>query len=960
MRGAVIRDVAVAVAICAAVWGSDGGVAWAAAANPSDAVRALMRRYHALGEFNGAVLVARRTEMLAELRLGYAEIDRRTPITAHTTFLIGSLSKQITAVAVLKLVEQGRLSLTTSISDVLPYYRKDTGSKVTIRHLLDHTAGIAPWSSDASRDRASLSTADFVVRHCSGDLQFWPGSRFAYSNVGYVLLGAIVEQVTGTSYEQALRTLVLAPLDMTSTGLARAGALPISVAAGHQRRGGLVERAEPFDPLVAFSAGGLYSTARDLARWQQVFDRSVVLSASSRTLLSAPAANDYTCGLRFATRPIGTNGSNRQVIFHGGRVPGFATLVMRVPRDGILIVLLNNTDSTRLESMARDIVDVLYGRTPPPPRRSLAEELRAGIATTGTAVALERVRQLRASEGKLEDPEPEQLQLDALGDEYLRANRYDAALAAFTLQVEDFGSADAYARLGEAQAASALSAAAAASFAKALELEPGHRMATEGLAAVRSQASVGPNLAAETATFRGSPDHAGIFVGAAPRNLARLKWRVQTGGKVRSSPTVWKGAVFVGSEDGYLYAIDAASGAIRWKTRTGAGDVSSSPAVFGDLVIVTGADGAVWAVSTATGQVQWKVPTSEPLPYRLFGTDPRTHDYWSSSPVVADGVVFVGSADGGIYALDAATGRLRWKVQTDAAVRSSPAVDRQRVYVGSFDGNLYALDRATGAVCWKFKTAGNAFFPTGEIQSSPAVANGLVYVGARDGMLYALDAVTGRPRWRSDQQMSWVNTSPAVAGGLVIIGVSDGESLVAVDAATGVERWRLKTNGRIFSSPAVGGDLVYAGNSYGFVYVVDLAMGTLRSQGYAEAAVHSSPAVAQGVLFVGSDDSCVYAFEERPAAPHVAVAVTQETLSRYEGAYRLGPDLELVVKKLASGRISIQIGTHQPFELIPFTDDEFFHPSADIQVRFVKDGSGRVSEMVLAEMGLEGRLARTK
>jgi len=227
-------------------------------------------------------------------------------------------------------------------------------------------------------------------------------------------------------------------------------------------------------------------------------------------------------------------------------------------------------------------------------------------------------------------------------------------------------------------------------------------------------------------------------------------------------------------------------------------------------------------------------------------------------------------------------------------------------------------------------------------------------------MLYAVDALTGQLRWKSDQEMSWVNTSPAVAGGLVIIGVSDGESLLALDAATGVERWRLKTNGRIFSSPAVAGDLVYVGNSYGFVYVVDLATGTLRSQGVAEAAVQSSPAVAQGVLFVGSDDSCVYAFEERPAAPHVPVAVSEEVLSRYEGAYRLGPDTELIVRRLAGGRISIQIGTHQPFELLAFSRDEFFHPSADIQVRFVRDGSGRVGELVFTEMGLEGRLARTK
>lgn len=462
-----------------------------------------------------------------------------------------------------------------------------------------------------------------------------------------------------------------------------------------------------------------------------------------------------------------------------------------------------------------------------------------------------------------------------------------------------------------------------------------------------------------TSMFRGHPNHAGVSGEKGPRNLKIVKWRFTTQGKVRSSPAVARGIVCVGSEDGHLYALDAATGSLRWKVQTG-GNLSSSPAIVNGEVYVTGGDGAVYAFDLGTGLRRWSFATGPPKSYALFGSDSRTHDYWASSPVVSDGMVYVGSADGGVYALDALTGRPKWSLDTGASVRSSPALAQGRVFVGTMDGNLVAIEAATGRTTWRFKTQGNPFFPAGEIQSSPAAVDGSVFVGARDGVLYALDAVTGQPRWVADNEMAWVNASPAVASQLVVFGVSDGESVIAVDARTGAPRWRFKTNGRVFSSPTVADGRVYVGNSYGNVYVLDAATGGLLDQGYTEGAVHSSPAVAGSVLYVGSDDSCVYAFEERSAPARRAMPVSDPVLARYAGTYRFSPQLAFVVRPRPNGRVSIQIGERSPFELAAAGDSEFFHEKADLQVRFVSDASGRVTEMVLTQSGIEGRLRRVE
>ncbi len=228
------------------------------------------------------------------------------------------------------------------------------------------------------------------------------------------------------------------------------------------------------------------------------------------------------------------------------------------------------------------------------------------------------------------------------------------------------------------------------------------------------------------------------------------------------------------------------------------------------------------------------------------------------NPTVSGGVVYVGSFDSNVYALDAGTGHVRWTYTTQASIDSTPAVAGGVVYVGSSDHKVYALDAATGQVRWTYTTgAAVGGQGTSIAMSGPAVAGGVVYVGSDDSKVYALDAATGRVRWTYTTGF-YVEARPAVAGGTVYISSLD-NSVYALDAATGHVRWTYATGDSLYSGPAVAGGAVYVGSDDHKVYALDAATGHLRWTYTTGDQVDSSPAVAGGFVYIGSEDGKVYA-----------------------------------------------------------------------------------------------------
>ena len=323
-----------------------------------------MRARFAAGEFNGVALVARRGKVLCQRALGLADREWNVPNDLETKFEIGSMTKQFTAMLVLQMVNEGKISLDGHLSDYLPYYRQDTGRRVTISELLSHESGVPNFTAlpgflDGPESRTHYGVREFVTKYCSGDLEFEPGTKFNYSNSGYFLLGAILEQVSGKSYETLLQERIFGPLGMKNSGYAHSETVISHRAAGYERTDSGVRNARLYDMSIPFSAGALYSTVGDLFVWDQALYGERLLPAKLRDLMFKPNLDNYGYGWGILVPAAGSPYAGESIPMHGGAIFGFQSVIQRVVQHKELIVLLDNSDSPKLLEIALQIRRVL-------------------------------------------------------------------------------------------------------------------------------------------------------------------------------------------------------------------------------------------------------------------------------------------------------------------------------------------------------------------------------------------------------------------------------------------------------------------------------------------------------------------------------------------------------------------------------------------------------------------------
>ena len=321
------------------------------------------------GEFSGAVLVVRDGRTLFEGAYGLADRERGVPNTPLTQFRVGSMNKMMTAVAALQLVQAGTLRLDAPLGTYLPDYpNADVASKVTLHHLLTHTGGtgdIFGPAFDANRSELRTTT-DYLELYGARGLQFEPGARWAYSNYGFMLLGAIIERVTGTSYYDYVAARVLAPAGMTATGSAPEDSVVPGRSVGYTRQlvpGELVSNA-PTLPYRGTPAGGGYSTLGDLARFAAAIRERLLLDPAHTALLLegkvavGQGAAQYAYG--FVDRVVG----GRRFVGHSGGAPGMSGILELEPNGGYVVVVLSNFDPPAATQVATFILDRLPA-TPP-------------------------------------------------------------------------------------------------------------------------------------------------------------------------------------------------------------------------------------------------------------------------------------------------------------------------------------------------------------------------------------------------------------------------------------------------------------------------------------------------------------------------------------------------------------------------------------------------------------------
>ena len=352
---------------------------YAAEAPPAAAkIDKLVAQYAGCCAFTGTVLVSAHDQVIFKQGYGFADREWNIPNRPDVKFRLGSITKQFTAMLIMQQVAQGSLKLEGHLADYLPYYRPDTGAKVTISQLLSHTSGIPSYTDDpkflGEVSRNYFAVEDFVKKYCSGDLQFDPGTKFHYDNSGYYILGAILEQVTGKTYEALLKENILVPLAMSDSGYDHYADILPKRATGYQQDPAGVVNAPYLDMSLPYAAGSLYSTVEDLYKWDQALYTDRLVPHDLKQKLFTANLENYGYGWYVRSIPAGEPGAGQTMIAHNGGINGFNTLEQRFVRDHDLIVIFNNTPGANLDEMADGIRAILYKREPAAPQRSLPQK----------------------------------------------------------------------------------------------------------------------------------------------------------------------------------------------------------------------------------------------------------------------------------------------------------------------------------------------------------------------------------------------------------------------------------------------------------------------------------------------------------------------------------------------------------------------------------------------------------
>jgi CubicO group peptidase (beta-lactamase class C family) len=457
-----------------------------AADTPGNAAKIdkLMSQYADCCSFTGTVLVSDHDKVIFKKGYGLANREWNIPNTPEVKFRLGSITKQFTSMLIMQQVAKGSIKLEGHITDYLPYYRQDTGSKVTISQLLSHTSGIPSYTDDpkffADVSRNYYAVDDFVKKFCSGDLQFDPGSKFHYDNSGFFLLGAILEHVTGKTYEALLKEQILDPLGMKDSGYDHYADILTKRASGYQQELAGAANAPYLDMALPYAAGSLYSTVEDLYKWDQALYTDKLLPNDLKQKLFTPNLEHYGYGWDIRVIPAGEPGTGQTVISHGGGINGFNTLEQRLIGDHDLIVIFNNTPGADLGEMAKGIRAVLYGQEPAAPKRSLVPVLGKTLVNRGADAAIAQYRELKRTgpSGYNFDERA----LNQLGDMLFEKGRNADAIAIFNLNVEEYPkSGNVYDRLAEAYAKDGQKQQAITNYRKSLELDPKNQNAADKL-----------------------------------------------------------------------------------------------------------------------------------------------------------------------------------------------------------------------------------------------------------------------------------------------------------------------------------------------------------------------------------------------------------------------------------------------------------------------------------------------
>jgi outer membrane protein assembly factor BamB len=340
-------------------------------------------------------------------------------------------------------------------------------------------------------------------------------------------------------------------------------------------------------------------------------------------------------------------------------------------------------------------------------------------------------------------------------------------------------------------------------------------------------------LGAARKTGRLRPDSGMSTALSMPVVEQKCVWQFKCEDEIRGTPACQDGAVFIGSYDHHLYALNMKNGELIWKYGTDGG-VVSRPAIYENNIYFGSEDKRLHVVGLRKGRVSWSYFTKGPI---------------RSSPHIVDGHVFIGSDDGALHAVSTMTERKVWQFEASSPIRSTPAVSQDLIYIGTENGDLLCLD-FRGNIKWRFQAKR-------AITSSPIVWQGVVYFGSVDNTLYAVDARSGWMVWRYRLGKASIS-SPCIAGDMLFTGAVDG-NLYGIDLKTTKEVWHFETGHQVTGSPIIYKDSLYCGSVDGKLYALEYRTGRLRWKFSTGGPITGTPTASDELIFIGSTDHSIYA-----------------------------------------------------------------------------------------------------
>ncbi|HEU4633570.1 MAG TPA: serine hydrolase [Flavisolibacter sp.] len=324
----------------------------------------VLKAHYPLNGPGVTVLVSRHGKILYKKAMGMANVELQVPMETTHVFRIGSITKQFTAIAILQLMEQGKLNLQDEITTFIPDYPVQ-GAKITVEHLLTHTSGIRDYTSikdSADRSKTDFTPAEMIAYFKNQPLRFAPGTRYEYSNSNYFLLGFIIEKITGKTFEQYLEAHFFRPLGMSRSFYDKTATIIRNRASGYTQVERRLENAATISMTQPYAAGSLLSTVEDLFTWNQAVQshklvkKQTLDKAFTRYKLVNGKETSYGYGWRFGFIQESPS------IWHGGLINGFRTMALYLPGEEVYVVVLTNCDCSAPEDLTAKLAAVAIGK----------------------------------------------------------------------------------------------------------------------------------------------------------------------------------------------------------------------------------------------------------------------------------------------------------------------------------------------------------------------------------------------------------------------------------------------------------------------------------------------------------------------------------------------------------------------------------------------------------------------